>query len=144
MDKSTVVAWSGSTLAKIMLEDGEMKRSPSQLRWLAFFCHRCHHDYLCHNCPHHSYQVVCINVILWYWLTFTVWLYSAWDDQHKHDDNNHAHDDDDDRDDNQEELINRLEEPCRGAAEAMLCHYAFPGDHHHHHHHHHHHEHRYD
>ena len=28
---------------------------------------------------------------------------------------------------NQEELINRLEEPCRGAAEAMLCHYAFPG-----------------
>ena len=39
-------------------------------------------------------------------------------------------------DDHQEELINRLEEPCRGAAEAMLCHYAFPGDlfdHHHYH-----------
>ena len=43
-----------------------------------------------------------------------------------------------DQDDHQEELINKLEEPCRGAAEAMLCHYAFPGEdddeggHHHH------------
>ena len=100
----SAAGWSGSTSAKTTREAGGMRRSPMQSRFQTIKQFLFHSDVWDDCYGDHLHH---INVgRSWNWT------------HHRHLVKVVT---------NQEELINRLEEPCRGAAEAMLCHYAFPG-----------------